>query len=174
VKRSVFLADLGIIALAAGTSGISIRRSRVVRRLVAGDAAPATPRHAKGRIIGHLDRVAVDRGVVEPAAPVTLSSGSRMTFDGWAIDTVSGSPAIRTIVVVDGKAVSQAIVGLDRADVAAAFHNPEFRFSGFSATLSGFELRPGRHHVALGIVTADGSTYETPFQTMTVTVPRSS
>ena len=73
-------------------------------------------------------------------------------------------------MTVDGKLDVPALYGLDRPDVAKAFNNPKFRYSGYIATFSSSILGRGDHTISLKIVSKDGKHYYLPALVVFLTV----
>ena len=61
-----------------------------------------------------------------------------ITITGWAVDEKAGTAAGGVSISVNGKRDIAAFYGLDRPDVADVFKNSQYRFTGFSASLSNF------------------------------------
>lgn len=73
---------------------------------------------------------------------------------GWAADALTNNAAFTVFITVDGRDIP-TMYGLDRRDVSAAYHNPNYRFSGFYATFSASVFGPGLHTIGLKVVSQD-------------------
>jgi hypothetical protein len=82
-----------------------------------------------------------------------------LTIMGWAVERASGGAAAGVAVELDGR-FYPARYGLERADVAERWQRPSYRYSGFEVTIPVAE--PGRHTLALRIVTAARTSYVVP------------
>jgi hypothetical protein len=87
---------------------------------------------------------------------VNASKQQTVTLVGWAVDKQANGAASAVFITVDGKLDIPALYGLDREDVANAFKNPNFRYSGFVASFASSILSKGTHTLSLKIVAADG------------------
>ena len=66
-----------------------------------------------------------------------------------------GKDADGVFINIDGRDFIPAMYGGDRPDVAKAFHNDDYRFSGFSAQFATSALSKGYHSLILKIITKD-------------------
>jgi hypothetical protein len=90
--------------------------------------------------------------------PILINSDKQetITISGWAVDKQANGAALAVFVTLDGKLDIPALYGGDREDVANAFKNPNFRYSGFVASFASSILSKGTHTLSLKIVAADG------------------
>jgi hypothetical protein len=91
-------------------------------------------------------------GTLSLPIAVDLGRTETITIIGWAVDSRAGGLASAVFVTFDGTLDIPTLYGLDRVDVANAFSNPNFRFSGFLASFSSSILRAGEHTMTLKIV----------------------
>jgi hypothetical protein len=105
---------------------------------------------------GFIDKVAGTSVGEFQQTPILVPADTPIEVTGWAIDREAAAPARGVAVVTDGQPV-WAHYGLARPDVAAAFNNPSYEMSGFSATI--LELPPGLHTLELRILTLDGRSF---------------
>lgn len=83
-----------------------------------------------------------------------VSSGVPLLVTGWAIDTARGLPAAGVLVELDGRPYPAAY-GLSRPDQAERLGRPELAACGFRALLPARALMPGRHELALRVLSQD-------------------
>jgi hypothetical protein len=74
-------------------------------------------------------------------------NGQTFTGSGWAADPDNGAPVDRVEIWVDGAYRGNAMLGGDRLDVANAYGRSDFRYSGFSYSITLSGLTPGGHTV---------------------------
>jgi len=103
----------------------------------------------------YLDTI---NGKIVSRTPVIIHSDQErtITITGWAVDREANAPARVVFITIDGTLDLPALYGVDRPDVAAAFSNPHFEYSGYIATFSSFILPKGRHTISLKIVLLNG------------------
>ncbi|TZF91228.1 alginate O-acetyltransferase AlgX-related protein [Cognatilysobacter lacus] len=105
------------------------------------DVAAAAADSAGGRAacsVDSLSRDVLDKG------PATIRAS------GWAADVADGQLPGALGLVLQSPTHSYAMTfpgGLDRADVAQAFHRPAVRYSGFDVTAPISPLAPGRYNI---------------------------
>jgi ADP-heptose:LPS heptosyltransferase/GT2 family glycosyltransferase len=108
-----------------------------------------------------LDNPAVANGVA--LEPIT----DRLTIEGWVLARAGVS---RISVEMDGQAFGDALLGLARPDVGAAFPETEAAMrSGYAFHFPARALRNGEHAVKLTVVAKNGQSLEQNFR---VTVNR--
>lgn len=91
-------------------------------------------------------------GVVgEPVA------GSKVVVGGWAADRVAGAPVAKVEVLLDGKPVATANLGVARADVAKTIGRDGYARSGWNAVLDLTGVSPGKHEVTAVAYGKDGA-----------------
>jgi hypothetical protein len=176
---------VGIVAsLIAGSAGAlgsagAVRAAGAAR--TAGAAAPPphiaidAARFARLRASaipgrGHVDAVA-GRSVVrydEPRRLILAGTSGDVVLRGWAVVGAVNLPGSAVFALVDGEFAARATYGLDRPDVAEALGNAACAPSGFTLTLHGPAYGAGEHRVVVGIVTPDGTGYETLGAPMTL------
>ncbi len=89
-------------------------------------------------------------------AQIRRSRDSKVS--GWAVDGPKRAPAAGVDVVVD-RMVFPATYGTHRDDVAQYFRQPNYRDTGFTATIPANAIPPGEHFLSIRVVTADGRCY---------------
>lgn len=97
-------------------------------------------------------------------SPIIIDSGSEntITVTGWAIDKQAQKIAGGVLVSVDRKIDIPAFYGIERPDVANAFKDDKYHFSGFSASFAVSILKKGRHTLSLKIINAAKNGYYEP------------
>jgi hypothetical protein len=111
-------------------------------------------------LLYHVD--SVNGEVISPASSSIVIHRDRqktMTINGWAVDNASANTASAVFITIDGRIDIPALYGLDRQDVAKAYENPKYRFSGYVATFSSNILTVGVHKLSIKIVSEDGLHY---------------
>ena len=108
------------------------------------------------RPVGSVD---VINGIAFRRQPVFLGTGRMVEIRGWAADSPhSGAPLERVDLVVDGRLVASARLGLARPDVAANYHDPRFQHAGWQIVLPVAALpRSGVHELRVRIRCRYGS-----------------
>jgi hypothetical protein len=81
-----------------------------------------------------------------------------IVFIGWAIDEPNKTLASGVDIAIDQTAYA-ATYGVERTDVAAHFHNPAIRNSGFRLDLPPKTLSKGPHVVTVRTISSDGKSY---------------
>jgi hypothetical protein len=100
------------------------------------------------------------RGV--PGIHVSRAAGQPVKLTGWAIDDLAWRPASGVTLRLDGQTEFPAVYGLENKDVAKILQNPEFRWTGFDATIPLDKVSPGMHTLELRILRTDGEgSYDT-------------
>jgi len=84
-------------------------------------------------------------------------AGSKVVVGGWAADRVAGSPVAKVEVLLDGKPVATANLGVARADVAKTIGRDGYAKSGWNAVLDLTGVSPGRHEVTAVAYGKDGA-----------------
>lgn len=102
--------------------------------------------------------------------PVTIPAGGTFAVRGWAVDTPAGATAAGVFVTIDDRAPTWAHYGIERRDVAQALHGDAYAQSGFAAHLAADDLTPGRHTLAIQVVSRDQRAYYAPPQRVEVDV----
>jgi hypothetical protein len=93
---------------------------------------------------------------------VSRAAGQPVKLTGWAIDDLAWRPASGVTVRLDGQAEFPAVYGLENKDVAKILQNPDFRWTGFDATIPIGKIGPGMHTLELQILRTDGEgSYDT-------------
>jgi hypothetical protein len=114
--------------------------------------------------LGHIDQIGRTSSPSDSNAGVVDTSN--VAVAGWAVDRQKQETASFVDIIVDGT-VLPAQYGIDRTDVAASFHMPNYRRSGFVAFLPVAQLGLGPHRLALRIASPDKKcvalTPEVPF-----------
>ena len=87
---------------------------------------------------------------------IVAKGGVVVSLQGWAVDLESGHPS-SAIYATIGRTIVPGRVGIERADVAQALHDPAYEYSGFAIDIPTASLRPGTYTVALRALTAKAS-----------------
>jgi len=91
---------------------------------------------------------------------VVRETGGIIQVTGWAVDPEALAPANGVVLQWDdGRIETRAEYGLDRKDVAAYFGVAAYQFSGYNGSVFTDQLGPGRHRLAILVISADGKTY---------------
>ena len=99
------------------------------------------------------------------AESIVIDKGEgTIEITGWAVDKNADGPASAVFIVIDDEMNIPSIYGLDRPDVADAYENKNFRYSGFRASFASSILIDGPHSFAIKIVSKDGRGYYTENQ----------
>lgn len=124
-----------------------------------------------GETLSHVETVN-GRLIAQLSSPIIIDAQreQRVTITGWAVDQNAQKAAGGVFVTIDGRTDIPVLYGFDRRDVADYFENPDYRFSGFSASFTTSVLDEGQHTLSLKIVTADKSGYYQPEQTIVLEV----
>jgi len=115
---------------------------------------------------GYLDSAADKNG------NTTLPATAILVVNGWAADTNDLAPVTKVEVLVDGKVVATATLGLQRPDVAAALGNSGYLPSGWTANVSLANLKAGPHTItAVAYNSVPASTVLAGQKTITIVAP---
>ncbi len=98
--------------------------------------------------------------------PVVIDKDNEaeMTISGWAVDKHANSPAKAVFITIDDELNIPTLYGLDRPDVANAYNNKNFRYSGFRASFAPSILDEGPQNFTIKIVSKEGDGYYTSNQ----------
>jgi hypothetical protein len=96
-----------------------------------------------------------------PGTIYTIEAGKEdsVTLQGWVVDENAVKTAGGVFLDIDSKLDVPAIYLLDRNDVAKYFNINDYRFCGFSASVTTSSLSKGLHTLSLKVITADGKGY---------------
>lgn len=83
---------------------------------------------------------------------------STLYISGWALDQKNNVMAGAVSVVLD-RLVYPARYGIERPDVAAYFHNSGFARAGFTVSINGTAMTPGRHTLRVRVFATDYSVF---------------
>ncbi|MCX5637062.1 MAG: hypothetical protein NTX52_05125, partial [Planctomycetota bacterium] len=78
---------------------------------------------------------------------------------GWAVDLPKKKAAGGVWIDIDGRWQQPALYGIDRNDVAVYHNNANYRYSGFYASVATSVIGPGRHVIAIYVVSGDKKEY---------------
>lgn len=87
----------------------------------------------------------------------TPAAGGRVVVGGWAADRVAGAPVTKVEVLLDGKVVATANLGVERPDVAKAIGRDSYARAGWNAVIDLAGVAPGRHTVSAKAYGKDGN-----------------
>jgi hypothetical protein len=108
----------------------------------------------------HLDRFA--GGAQPPEAPDMPNGIPEYGLDapivllGWAADLTHRQPCAGVYAVVDDVHVFRGRSGIERADVAAFFDQPQLRNTGYEIRIDAGAVGPGEHALRVIALSADG------------------
>ena len=109
------------------------------------------------KVEDQVDQIGLSRAPIG-ATPVSIRSAEDSKVSGWAVDAPSRAPASGVDIVID-RMVFPAVYGAHRNDVAQYLGRPNYRDTGFNATIPANALSRGEHWLSLRVVTADGRCY---------------
>jgi hypothetical protein len=135
--------------------------------------APATALPTDVPTLGNVDKIALfDRlgNSIDAQIPMTLVSGDQLFLSGWAIDERHDTLARAIQVCVDGLAVTSAVYGLNRRDVAQHFHRPDLSHCGFTALVPTASMPLGVHSAVVRVIDWTGKRFYELEQTIRFTV----
>jgi hypothetical protein len=92
-----------------------------------------------------------------PLPGARVVAGEALPVRGWAFQDRVGVEAVE--VLIDGEAQGRAVYGVSMPGIGAtspAFADPHQPRTGFTATIAGARLAPGRHELALRVIGSDG------------------
>jgi phosphoglycerol transferase len=104
-----------------------------------------------------IDQIGAARAPFD-AKGVHVSPSSEVKVTGWALDPSHKSTAGGLDIVVD-RTPFASMYGLSRDDVAKYFQHPEYRDSGFVASIPREALTKGEHTLRVRVVSSDGKCY---------------
>jgi hypothetical protein len=104
-----------------------------------------------------IDQIGAARAPFDKGS-VHLPRSGELKVSGWAVDKAHQSTAGGVDVVMDRTPIASTY-GLNRDDVAKYFNRPEYRDSGFVATMSAETLTKGEHALTVRVVSSDGKCY---------------
>lgn len=108
-------------------------------------------------------------GVVETPREGSVASGT-ITVKGYALDTIG---VTRVNILVDGRNLGDATLGISRPDVGAAFPNfPNSANSGFLLRFDSFQVGNGVHNVVARVTNTRGTTEDIGSRNIIVDVTR--
>lgn len=137
----------GTISGVPTTSGTSVFVVRVT------DSASQTVTRTLAINVKPADRLAPIGTIETPDVRATLNNTA--TGSGWALDNVG---IARIDVLIDGQKVGEAIYGLSRPDIGAAWSSfPNAAHSGFSFSLDTTKFPTGDHTLAVRLLDAAGN-----------------
>jgi len=111
----------------------------------------------EGRPLMTIDQIsAIHAPFGEGSVHVSVSGDFKIV--GWAVDHAHRSVAGGVDVVVD-RGLFPSTYGLSRDDVAKSLQRPEYRDSGFVASISAETLSAGEHWLSVRVVSSDGKCY---------------
>ena len=96
---------------------------------------------------------------------ILVRSGGQVSVDGWA---VTSAPTRRISVLLDGKELGDAELGIERPDVGNRFPKlAHARKAGFTFRCIGPEISGGEHLVVLRLL-ADATSVDIPLPVLAV------
>ena len=88
-----------------------------------------------------------DSAVNALSGGTSIPVGGFIKAVGWAASNQDGAPIAQVELLLDGKPLGSAILGGDRPDVAAAYNQPSFTYSGWNFTGSIGNVATGTHTI---------------------------
>jgi len=88
-------------------------------------------------------------GSNEAIPKIVASRG--FTIRGYAVDSISGLPADRVVIELDGARIRQISTGRPEPEIASLYHDGALNGSGFEVRLDTTHWTPGMHTIALAI-----------------------
>jgi len=149
-----FAVDLGALA-GGGSTGPSA--GAVALTLSMTPCPPPASLAPMVKVEDQVDQIGLSRAPFG-ATPPSIRSAEDSKVSGWAVDAPSRAPASGVDVVID-RMVFPTIYGANRNDVAQFFSRPNYRETGFTATIPANTLSRGEHWLSMRVVTADGRCY---------------
>ena len=156
----------GILALAAAISvfdAITARREAFRSESHAIVLADELPVRA-GAVLGNLESIALSGHAVRNNV-IDAHRSQTITASGWLVDADARAPGSAIVLRIDEQGpYSIARYRIPRADVAAAYHEPAYAESGFTAQFPLGAVAPGRHTLTFLAVNHDGTQAYPAFQ----------
>ena len=149
-----FAVDIG--ALAGGTSAGPTPQA-VALTLSMTPCPPPASLAPMVKVEDQVDQIGLSRAPFG-ATPSSIRSAEDSKVSGWAVDGPGRAPAAGVDIVID-RIVFPSIYGSHRNDVAQYFKRPDYRDTGFTATIPANSVPRGEHWLSLRVVTADGRCY---------------
>jgi hypothetical protein len=96
---------------------------------------------------------------IKSESPVLIDRKLQETIiiAGWALDFEANDVASAVFIDINGEMNIPTVYGIERADVAQAYNNPNFKNSGYFAIFSSSILDEGENTISLKIVSKDGT-----------------
>jgi len=98
----------------------------------------------------------------------TVGQSNSLKVQGWIADPQDGAPLINVKVYVDGTSIGTPTLGIARTDIAAAYNNSAFLYSGYLMFYPASSLTLGTHKVT--VVAVDSVGLSKTFGPHTITV----
>jgi hypothetical protein len=108
----------------------------------------------EGQTVVIVDQIGANPGPFGARSPHVPGSG-QFRVRGWAVDYSNRSAAGGVDIVVD-RTLFPSTYGGNRDDVAAQYHLPAYRQSGFAANIPAERFARGEHWLSLRVVASDG------------------
>ena len=89
-----------------------------------------------------------------------IGAPGRLEVAGWAADARDGAPVSRIELRLNGRAIGQGRLGLERPDVSKTLRRKDFLRSGWSAQIAVTGFRPGRYRLTALAWTRRGESQE--------------
>jgi hypothetical protein len=121
-------------------------------------SAPARPAdRCDNATLFHVDAI----NALPITGPVTIRKRDtpNVQVTGWVVDGRSNAPAKRADLLIDNTIDIPLTTGLDRPDVARAYHNGGFEQSGFEGVFSTAILGDGTHQLWLKVIGNNDNLY---------------
>jgi hypothetical protein len=113
-------------------------------------------------VVGFLD-------MVQGKPVVGAKRDGEVQLAGWAGCAAADSQLVKVQVLVDDKAVADAVLSYPRPDVAAAYGRPDFEKSGWKASFSAHGTETGEHALKAIVTCSKGETGVLPVFSLNVT-----
>lgn len=82
-----------------------------------------------------------------PDGSSSVPQNANLLVQGWAADKIDGAPVARVVMYIDNNQVGTASLGYPRPDVAQAFNDQRYLYSGWQFTYNVGTLALGNHTV---------------------------
>ena len=131
-------------------------------------------RFALGLFVSLMGAVSTEGATIQGGIDYAKWVGpGRLEVAGWVADTRSGAPVSRVELLLNGRAIGRARLGIERPDVSTTLGRKDYLRSGWLAQIAVTSFRPGRYRLTAAARSRRGETGELGPETFIV-VPGSS
>jgi hypothetical protein len=147
---------LGAVLIVLRVSGYGAHEGGAADSSAPSASVAALPRAAAVRAV--VDSVHSGKATaIVGRDPLTAQANQPLEIDGWAFDARAMRPASHAFVQLDRGDMYELGIGIAREDVARVQRSAAIRASGYSGTIPGDRMTPGRHELTFWFQTADGT-----------------